>query len=59
MSNYFIAGDGTGITYGVYKGNMFSKYELVKSGIKSFKECQKYIDELEQLEVKEPKKAKK
>jgi hypothetical protein len=43
-NTYHISGDGTGLTYGVYKGDI-TKSMLIKSGFKSFKECQKFIEE--------------
>lgn len=44
---YCIAGDGTGITYGVHKREWTVGDTLIKGGFKSFKEAEKYIKELE------------
>lgn len=48
MKYYYISGDGTGKTYGVYHGtSVFSKdLKLVVKGIKTFKQAQKVCDEL-------------
>lgn len=54
MTKYFISGDGTGITYGVYEGDIISS-KLIKGGLENVNEARRLIKELEYEDKNEKK----
>lgn len=48
-NEYFISGVGDGVTYGVYRGGMFSKHELVSTH-STLKEASDAIDMYKEID---------